>query len=190
MARLWDSSGLRQDPKLSKEANLYRAYLVEEWNSINQTRIQIMRALKKEFGEAFTGGMFHDALSQQLCPDLVLPVSEVRKKAYLDRMKQSDICIGTMGLHKSIGWKMGEYIAASRAIVSEPLMYVVPGDYSSGQHYLPFNSVSGCCEQAAVLFSNPDKLYHMKQANHRYYLDYLEPKQQLRNALSLAGIVI
>lgn len=34
-------------------------------------------------------------------------------------MHDTDICIGSMGLHKSIGWKTGEHIAASKAIINE-----------------------------------------------------------------------
>ena len=188
MARLWDPSTKRPDPSMSDEQYRYRQYMVEEWESINQTRIAVMRALKKYFGQSFFGGMFRDALSERLCPDLVLPTKMVRKKAYLDRMKKSDICIGTMGLHKSIGWKMGEYIAASRAIVAEPLEYVVPGNFEEGRNYLPFQSAESCCEQVAALLADPNRLYQMKQANHQYYLDYLEPRKQLCNALSAAGI--
>lgn len=38
-------------------------------------------------------------------------------------VKESDICITTTGLHRSIGWKFAEYIAASKAIVTEKLNY-------------------------------------------------------------------
>lgn len=187
MARLWDPSGIRIDSALPEDIKCYRQYMKDEWSSINQTRIAVMRMLKKEFGPAFFGGVIEDALSEKECPDLLLSREKVRKKAYLHRMKQSDICIGTMGLHKSIGWKMGEYVAASRAIVSEPLEYVLPGDFADGKNYLSFTTPEMCCEQVASLYSNPDRLFQMKMENHKYYKEFLEPRKQLLNALKAAG---
>lgn len=187
MARLWDPSGIRIDPALSESANLYRQYLRDEFSSINRTRIAVMRMLKEEFGPAFFGGMIEDTLSEKQCPDLMLPREKVRKKAYLDRMKRSDICIGTMGLHKSIGWKMGEYVAASRAIVSEPLEYVLPGNFAEEKNYMSFTTPEMCCEKVASLYSNPDRLFQMKMENFKYYIEYLEPRKQLLNALNTAG---
>lgn len=187
MARLWDPSGIRIDPALPDDINLYRQYMKDEWSAINRTRIAVMRKLRKEFGSAFFGGMIEDALSEKECPDLILPRAMVRKKAYLNRMKRSDICIGTMGLHKSIGWKMGEYVAASRAIVSEPLEYVLPGDFAEGKNYLAFTTPEMCCEQVASLYTNPDRLFQMKRENYKYYTEFLEPRKQLLNALTAAG---
>ena len=187
MARLWDPSTIRLDSALPEDIILYRQYMKDELSSINRTRIAVMRMLKKEFGSAFFGGMIEDELTEKECPDLILPKAMVRKKAYLNRMKQSDICIGTMGLHKSIGWKMGEYVAASRAIVSEPLYYSVPGNFLEGKNYLAFTSPEICCEQVASLYSNPDRLFKMKQENYNYYTEFLEPRKQLRNALTIAG---
>ena len=60
---------------------------------------------------------------------------------FLNIVKSSDICIATTGLHKSIGWKFGEYIAASRAIITEPLYYEIPGELKRGSNYLEFRNV-------------------------------------------------
>ena len=190
MTRLWDPSTIIIDPAVSNEINLYRQYMKDEWSCINQSRIAVVRLLKKQFGTDFYGGVIQDAFSEKMCPDLILPKNAVRKKAYLDRMKLSDICIGTMGLHKSIGWKMGEYVASSRAIVSEPLAYVLPGSFAEGKNYLEFTSPEMCCEKVTSLYSNPDRLYKMKQENFKYYQEFLEPKKQLLNALIAAGFLI
>jgi len=58
------------------------------------------------------------------------------RRNYLEVMKQSDICISSMGLHQSIGWKTGEYIAASKAIINESFHYKVVGDFQIGKNYL------------------------------------------------------
>lgn len=188
MARLWDDSDIVLDSNLPKDIYEYREYMISERNRINQSRISIMRYLKKEYGKFFIGGMYHDSYSERMCPDLIVPNALVRKKAYLDKMKKADICIGSMGLHRSIGWKMGEYVAAARAIVAERLEYIVPGDFDDGHHYIPFDTNDECFESVAKLYDNPDLIFSMKKANENYYKEYLKPDVQILNAFREAGI--
>ena len=54
---------------------------------------------------------------------LAMPESYTNKESYLRAVKDHSICITTTGLHNWIGWKLGEYVAASRAIVTEPLKF-------------------------------------------------------------------
>ncbi len=185
-ARLWDVSSLPSLAHASDAAIAYRQYMLDEWQGINESRIQIIRSLSKEYGKAFCGGIQNSALAEKMCPDLILPVSSVRKKYYLDKMKSSDICIGSMGLHKSTGWKTGEYIAAARSIVAEKLKYDVPGDFNDGMHYIPFSTADECVEAVGRLYSNPDMVYEMKKANEDYYRNYLKPDVQIMNTLRIA----
>ena len=130
-----------------------------------------------------------DSFSEKVCPDLILSKPMVRKKAYIDRMKKTDICIGSMGLHRSIGWKTGEYVAAARAIVSERLEYVVPGNFNDGHHYIPYDTSDECLEAVASLYTNPSMLYEMKKANEEYYSQFLIIEQQILNAFHTMNIV-
>lgn len=190
MARLWDDSAIKLDKNLPRDVYAYREYMIEERQRINADRIEIMRRLKREYGNAFQGGMFQDSFSENRCPDLVVPKSFVKKKNYIDKMKNSDICIGTMGLHRSIGWKTGEYVAAARAIVAERFEYVVPGGFDDGKHYIPYDTMDECLNAVDKLYSNPALLYEMKKANEKYYLEYLKPDRQILNAFLQAGISV
>ena len=190
MARLWDTRDIKLSADMSKDAYDYCSYMLHERERINKCRIEIMRQLKKEYGSAFTGGIYQDSFSEKECPDLILPKSIVRKKPYIDRMKKTDICIGSMGLHRSIGWKIGEYVAAARAIVSERFEYVVPGNFDDGHHYIPYDTTDECLEAVASLYTNPSMLYEMKKANELYYLQYLKIEQQILNAFHTMNIDI
>lgn len=113
-------------------------YLNEEREYINQTRINLVRQLKKEYGKYFVGGVQKSAYAMQYAKDILLPRTMTERGRYLKTLHQSDICIGTMGLHKSIGWKTAEYVAASKGIVNETLHYEVPGNFLEGKNYLAF----------------------------------------------------
>ena len=65
------------------------------------------------------GGVQKSAYAMQHAKDILLLRTMTERGRYLKTLHQSDICIGTMGLHKSSGWKTAEYVAASKGIVNE-----------------------------------------------------------------------
>lgn len=162
----------------------------QELEHINSTRIELVRALKREYGSSFVGGVEQSQLSQELCPDIILPSDISQKANYLELMQNADICIGSIGLHQSTGWKTGEYIAASKAIVNEKIVYEVPGNFQEKVNYLPFTSVDECMEAVAFLYNDPEAIRNMSEANREYYQKYNSPEKLISNALHIAGIEI
>ncbi len=171
LARLWDMTG-------NKEIDTERQY-------INHMRIEIIRQLRKLYPNRFFGGVQFSGHALKLCRDLLIAPSKTKRVRYLDIMKQADICIGSMGLYESNGWKTGEYIAASRAIVNEALRYEVTGNFIAGKHYLPFTTPEECVAQTVYLMEHPAFVYEMKQWNEQYYHSYLRPDRQVAQALSV-----
>lgn len=191
MTRLWNPDDINPDDSSDSETvRQYKQYMIEERHYINDQRIKIIRELKNKFGNSFTGGIHKDDFSIQICPDLVLNRSKTRKKAYIDAMKSSDICISTMGLHKSIGWKTGEFVAAARAIIAEKFLYDVPGNFDDGNHYISFHTADECLSAVESLYNDPDRVYAMKKANELYYQEFLKPDQQIVNALKELNILL
>ena len=174
LTQLWDD----QDPKLSPELN-------RERTEINRMRISIIRALREEYGERFLGGLNDTPLSRAQAPELIMPAKYTRRQRYLRLLHSSDICIATMGLHESIGWKMGEYVAAAKAVVQERPHYTVPGDYREGAHYLSFTDDASCIRAVRRLMEDPQAMRQMQQANYAYYQAYLKPEMLVKNTLEL-----
>lgn len=103
---------------------------------------------------------------------------------------ESDLCIGSMGLFESIGWKTAEYVAAAKGIVNERLHYGVPGDFAEGKNYLAFENAQQCLDAVEELVKNPEKLYAMKQANQEYYQNYMKPDVLVANSLRRADEIL
>lgn len=183
MTRLWDPDEINLREEVPEQIRQYREYMVYERNKINAERIEIVKQLQRRYGDAFTGGIQYSAFAERVCPEILIPKELTRKKVYLSKMQNADICIGSAGLHHSIGWKTGEYVAASRAIVAERFYYQLPGSFREGIHYLPFDTVEQCLEAVESLYSNPEAVYKMKQENHMYYTNALRPEVQILNAL-------
>lgn len=171
--------------RLWGEDNSVSEVLNEERRYINQMRIDVVRKLKNMPEIRFVGGLLNNGTSQALAPDLVMPAKMVDRRNYLRLMHKSDICIGTMGLHESIGWKTGEYVAAAKAIVNEKFHYTVPGDFAPEKNYLEFETAEQCIAAVESLIASPEKVYEMKCRNREYYLNYLRPDVLIRNTLDI-----
>lgn len=173
LTRLWDD-----DPSLPPEVNAER-------QQINAMRIEIVRTLKQRYGEAFVGGLNDLPVSRKLAPELIMSADYTERKRYVQLLHSCDICIGTMGLHESIGWKTGEYVAAAKAVVNEHFHYEVTGDYREGKHYFAFGTAQECIDAVQKLVDDPELLYAMKRSNEEYYASWLKPENLVKHTLEL-----
>ena len=173
LTRLW-----QPEDYLSDRSN-------DQRRSINSMRVEIIRKLREELKEKFIGGLFPTEYSTRLAPDLVVPKRLVQRGNYLELMHSCDIAIGSTGLHESIGWKTGEYVAAGKAIVNERFCYEVPGDFVEGKNYLPFDSADNCLHNVRFLLEHPEETMHMQHENRVYYDTYLEPARMIERTLRI-----
>lgn len=173
LTQLWDD----QDPTLPPELN-------HERTLINEMRVEIIRALRRQYGDAFVGGLNNCGLSRRLAPELIVPANYTERRKYLKLLHSCDICIGSMGLHESIGWKTAEYVAAAKAIVNENFHYSVPGNFDQGRNFLAFSTAPECIDAVQQLVESPEMLYAMKLANEDYYRNFLKPEVLVKNSLN------
>ena len=166
MVGVWDPSAIPAD-EIEK---------IAEFEAVNEMRAGCVRALRREFGARFYGGIQHSVFARGRFPDLLLPDhASSSKLAYLRRLRDYPIGVATTGLHESNGWKLSEYVGLSRAIVSEPLRYSVPGGFTHPTHYLPFSSPEACVEQVALLMDRPAERMQQMQRNRDYYQAWMRP---------------
>lgn len=172
--RLWDVN----EPGLTEA-------LQEERRIINKTRIDILRVMKQRYGDMFVGGLNDVPLSREMAPELIVSDRYTKRRNYIALLHTCDICIGSMGLHESIGWKTGEYVAAAKAIVNETFRYSVPGDFLPGKNYLKYDTAEECIAAVQTLVEDPQLLLAMKTANEEYYRKYLRPDAMIANTLKI-----
>lgn len=154
---------------------------------INETRVRCIELLRKEFGDCCLGGLVCTDYAERNYPHALLADNQVSaKKNYVELLKRYPVCVATTGLHGSIGWKMGEYVAFSRAIVSERLNYKVPGYFEPGQNFLEFDEPNQCVNAVHELLSNAGLRDDMMRKNYEYYFSYLRPDAMIRRTLDIA----
>ncbi|MCG8345900.1 MAG: hypothetical protein MI685_12190 [Chlorobiales bacterium] len=153
----------------------------------NEFRAACIRALRKELGQNFYGGFIHNKFTKENYSDLLIDNAINSKKGnYLNLLRKYPICVATTGLEGSIGWKFAEYVAFSKAIITEKLQYDVPGNLMKNVNYLEFSMPYECVEKAMQLINDPDLRKMMMINNWDYYRHYVAPDMMILNALSIA----
>jgi hypothetical protein len=153
---------------------------------INETRARCIKLLKDALGPRFIGGFGRNAFTLEHYGDLVVPPESTSQENYLKALRTHPICVASAGLHGSTGWKFAEYVAFSKAILSEQLVYDTPGPFERGRNYLEFTSPEECLNGAVRLIEDAGLRQEIMRNNATYYRDYLRPDALLRNALTRA----
>jgi hypothetical protein len=159
----------------------------EGFEALNETRAECIRALRKAFGPQFLGGFSRSQHACRRYPDCVVgPELSTRRRDYLRRLRSYPVCVATTGLYGSIGWKFAEYVALSKAIVSEPLQFEPPGPMTAGENYLEFATPDACVAAVARLLADRDLRARMMARNRSYYLEYGAPDAVVGRVLHAA----
>lgn len=151
--------------------------------SLNNSRIKVIKTCKEKFGNIFIGGLEDSEYTRKTAPKYISHPDETRKLNYLKNVEKSNICITTRGLHNSTGWKFAEYISSSKAIISEPLQFSNPGNFSAGKNYLEFTNEEQLVNHINSLLNDNALIHDIMENNFKYYNEFLRPDKLILNSL-------
>jgi hypothetical protein len=161
---------------------------VEDRHCMNQMRAACIQALRQAFGKQFTGGFSPSRYAREHFPESVAEdPRQTRKEAFVRLVHESDVCVTTLGLQSSNGFRLAEYTAAARAIVTERMRHLVPGDFEAGQNYVDFTTPEECVAAVGVLLADPAQRLEMMRRNQAYYRAYVRPDALVWNSLQTAS---
>jgi hypothetical protein len=158
----------------------------ENIEAINQGRVGLVKALRKEFGERFHGGLYPSAYARANFPDAISAMP-ARHKNYIAWSKRHLIGVNTRGLHESVAFKFPEYLAGSKCIVSEPIRNANPEPLIEGKHYLAFQANDECVAACAMALESPNLAKELREQAWRYYQKEVEPAAHVLNCLQRAS---
>ncbi len=157
----------------------------ENVEPLNETRVALVRALRKEFGRRFVGGIVPTVYAMRHYPD-VITRNPCRRDRYLAFSGRSLIGVCSRGLDHSLPFKLPEYLAASKCIVSEALRNTLPVPLVAGSHYLQFSTVDECVSQCAELLRRPELAKELRSASWEYYRKEVAPDAHMANCIDRA----
>lgn len=145
---------------------------------VNEERVRLVCALRQTFGSRFVGGLVPGPEAEASHPDLItdLPCS---MRSYPRLVKRALVGVSTRGLRGSVGFKMSEYLAASRCIVSHPIDSGLPEPLVAGGNFLSFATPEECIAQCDALLGDPARARQMRARNWDYYRSQVEPAAHL-----------
>jgi hypothetical protein len=175
------------DPVILFQTRLWGQHETEPDDAaqINDLRVNVVRALRKAFGNQFVGGVVPTPLAKQQFPDCVT-TEHCRKSRYVALSRRALIAVYTRGLNHSTAFKLPEYLAGSKAIVAEGLRNQTPVPLENGVHFLSFSSPEECVERCADLLRDRDRANELRDLGHAYYRREVEPRTHVRTLLDRA----
>jgi len=99
---------------------------------------------------------------------------------YISKTRSSMFVFNTPAVHKCHGWKLGEFLAMGKAIISTPLSNALPDDLRHGENIHFINNMEEM--NAAVQKLASDEIYRNKlaQGARDYYEKYASPKAVIK----------
>lgn len=156
----------------------------EEAPGTNQVRASFMDICKSIEGVTFEGGFSprSDEFAQRYRTNFAekrYPFPE-----WLEKIKASVVVFNTPAVWRSHTFKLAEFLALGKAIISAPILRELPAPLVHGQHV---HYVDGSVEDIrdAVVLVVKDRNYrmHLEQNAYQYYLSHLQPTKVIERLL-------
>lgn len=153
----------------------------------NQYRVNFVMACKSLPWLQFEGGLAPRRAGLEVPPEWqpalgggLYPIDDYRR-----RVARSALVFNTPAVHDCHGWKLGEYLALGKAIVTTPPLRALPAPLVHGEHaHIVDGSVESLREAVTLLCE--DRAYRQRlEHGARVYFDrYLAPRRVVERLLS------
>jgi hypothetical protein len=160
-----------------------RGELGPESEAINDQRVLMLRALRREFGPRFSGGLVPTPLARERWP-AELSDAPTRRRDHIRWVQSALVAVYTRGLHHSTAFKLPEYLAASRCVVAEPVRNALPQPLVPGEHFLEFRTPAECVERCAAVLASPELRDRLRRRAWDYWRAEGRPEVRIERCLA------
>ena len=157
----------------------------DEWNKndegVNLRRTHFIRACKKILGDNFEGGLLGDTASSNTIFKDVLVTKRETFASWIEKTKQSTLVFNTPAFWDCHGWKLGEYLAMGKCIISTKLLNDLPYPLEHGVniHFVE-NTEESMAEAIEYILSHPDYRHKLEKGARDYWNKYGTPQASLK----------
>ena len=149
--------------------------------NVNLRRAMFIRACRSVSTCNFEGGLLSNETSSN---DLFADVLAHRKESFpswIEKTKRSALVFNTPAFWDCHGWKLGEYLALGKCIISTKLCNNLPYPLEHGVniHFVD-ESEQSMREAIEYILANPDYRHHLEQGAREYWNKYGTPEASLR----------
>ncbi len=152
-------------------------------NIVNSYRAKFIRACKST-GVNFEGGL----LARPNHPGFedykdVITDTYVESKEYIEKIKQSAVVFNTPAVWNCHGWKLGEYLAMGKAIISTPLINEMPFNFGDDKHICIVHSEKDIQQAVEKITANDEYRTRLESNAKTYYSNFLSPEKVVKRLI-------
>lgn len=103
---------------------------------------------------------------------------------YLFKIKRSSVVFNTPSVLGCHGWKLGEYLAMGKAIISTPITNKMPGNFLSGKNYIEVKTREDIHNALIYLKQHGEIRKQMEKDNKEYFDNYLSPSSVIKRIIN------
>jgi len=105
-------------------------------------------------------------------------------REYVEKTKQAAVVFNTPAVFECHGFKLGEYLALGKAIISTPLKRELPSPPVDGEHIHFVSSPEGIREAIRQLLADRQYRARLEAGARAYYCEYLRPRRVIERLLN------
>ena len=167
--------------------SLHTLWNSDEWinndDTVNRYRANFAKACQSLSNIIFEGGFVYSQIKNEklMFQDLLIDTEWIPKSVYLEKVKSSIVVFNTPAWALCHGWKLGEYLALGKAIISTPIMNELPQPLEHGKHvHIVSGTEKDSKEAIEFILANPSYRKQLENNAYQYYLDYVAPVQSIK----------
>ena len=160
----------------------FAAWAWKKHLEVNPPRARFVRACRLVPHLLFEGGFAPRRRQDVPGLDDVTAPRKYPIRDYMRRMQRSAVAFNCPAVHRCLGWKLGEFFALGKAIVSLPLGRALPAPLEHGKHihFVDDNEVAMAEAVRRIAFDDGYRR-HLELNARAYYLRHLAPERVVMN---------
>lgn len=119
-------------------------------------------------------------------PEALRSNGRLRVQEYLEQTRRSLAAINTPAVHGCLGWKLGEFLALGKAIVTLPIAQVMPGAFDLERHVAVVERADDVIDTLARLSADHVERSRLETSARRYFLEEVAPDAAMARLVSVA----
>lgn len=152
------------------------ASLWKKEKNLNDIRANFIRACQKVEKINFEGGFAPRKNNDIPGYEHLTLKSRVTNAEFLEKTYDSLFVFNAPSVGGCNGWRLAEYLIMGKAILSTPLVRLMPGNFVTNQQFLLTDGTEEDMQrQINYLVSNPQLLSDLQKNAKKYYLEELSP---------------
>lgn len=149
-------------------------------NETNQKRALFINTCKSKDNLKFEGGFAARSNGDNLSFENLVYSKKIPLKIYLKKIKNSAFVFNTPAVVSCHGWKLAEFLALGKAIISTSHFNVMPSDLQNNIHVLYADDESQLLDKIDKLINNEDLKRNLEMGSRLYFDEYLAPEKVIK----------